>query len=222
MALKPAEKTVKIEFGIVELNQPVNGTVGFCGLFDYYIFRPPLSHAFETGLKYEDLNELPKLFLKEINIKSIVDCSYENIKDFDYFKYQSRYPSILVNRHGTIPKGYIEIFDIDWVMYHYSLDFFNKYFKCDYYLTGWVNMAYIPKPVSELFGKSSDKYVTNLFLVLYDNKGFRIWSNIYQKEFVYIEKNENFREVYYSYLTTLINECKSEINKDLLLIGVKR
>ena len=75
MALKPAEKTVKIEFGIVELNQPVNGTVGFCGLFDYYIFRPPLSHAFETGLKYEDLNELPKLFLKEIGI---YDFDFQN------------------------------------------------------------------------------------------------------------------------------------------------
>ena len=140
---------MSINTDIIELKQPVTGAIGFCSLFDYRIQNFPLPHTWtSSGLSVEILATLQKNFLEVIQNKIAIDCKYDTInKNFDIVKYGPRYP-LLYGYEFTTAYNYVKIFDEkdqngQLKMNKVTLDFLNKYFKCDYYLTGKISLYFI-------------------------------------------------------------------------------
>jgi hypothetical protein len=209
---------MEIRSNIIELNQSISGRIGFCGITDYgnKAIAPPFHHfdlgGFVNGMSYENLNSFQKLFIAIIDEKLFINCNYENIdKNFNVWEYGPKRSNFLYGYTYTPARGYIIIFDVkdrnnNWEMYLNGIEYFNKYFNCDYYLTGKTYLSYV----------ENSGFEHNLYLVLYDNRGYKVWSKLYKKHYDYIEKNIKMDDLYFLYMKKLISDYKEEINNDLM------
>jgi len=213
-----AEQSMSIHSDIIGLKQPVNGSLGYCSIFDYHFKCIPRSHSWTfNGISMKNLDALQKTFYETVQSKLAVDCRYDTIsKNFNIAKYGPNNPRFLKSYHFTIPQNYAKIYDEQdsnniWRMNKGTLDFLNKYFTCDYYLTGKINLNCVDD------SKIKNKTIIQpwLFLVLYNKHGYKVWSKLYKREYDDIYNNQNANELYYMVIKQLINDCKEEINNDL-------
>jgi len=229
LSLPVPQFPVKIENDIVESSNQLKGRIGFCCIFSYFGIEGIESKwqffKLETYayIPYKYLNELQNLFLDIIGNRELVDCNYEKLNDFNYRKSRPRDPNPFTVHHFWQPNSYIKIFDDknkdEWMMYKDVLRFLNEFFNCDYYLTGKVYMSYEKK----------SGYEHNLLLVIYNNKGYKVWSKRYRNKYSFDDVDEwprdrdKIAEKYYENIKSLLNDYKEEINKDLdLIIGNRK
>jgi len=228
-------RTPKMKSDIMESNDQLIGKIGFCCIFSYSMlegealellwhFKP---EKLARGISYYNLDELQNLFLDIIGNRELIDCNYEKLNDFNRRKSLPRYSHFFNEYRFSYPHGYIMIFDEKdkdgvWVMYQDSLRFLNEFFNCDYYLTGKIYMSY----------EKESGYEHNLLLVIYNNKGYKVWTKRYRNKYSFDDKIEDrtekfypekIRNIYYENIKTLFNDYKDEINKDLdLILGSRK
>ena len=219
------DRYVKIENDIVESSNQLAGKIGYCGIShasvkegEPYLSLVPDREYFLGSIYYLYLEKLQNLFLDSIGNRELVDCNFETLKDFDYRKSKPKYSSFPIIVHGhSFPKGYIMIYDekydyYKWMMNKDSLRFLNEFYNCDYYLTGKIFMSY----------EKESGWEHNLLLVIYDNKGYKVWSKRYRGKYSFdnMPKHAALDGRYYENIQQLFKDFKVEINQDLdLIIG---
>jgi len=214
------QKEVNIQPDVVEAKQQITGNIGFCGNFFYPMHgASPPSYWFNMVIMSRDnMDKLNNMFLKTIEGNISADCRYDKIKDFNYFHtFNNPY---IKSRYAGGP-GYAHIFDEKdqnnvWKMNYKCRGFFNEYYDCDYYLVCRCDLIFI-----RVTGNKGLFIEPNLLLILYDNKGFRVWSKLLKRQYVYVDKNQTTSDLYFFYMKQLITDNKLEINNTLSSIGIK-
>ena len=208
---------VTIQPEIIVKKQNIFGDIGFCGILGY-------NQIDTSGIKqiyYKNLLIIQNDFLDSIDGKYSVKCNYEGIKDFNYMKFLSKYPEVIKNNYNP-PIGYVQLFDEKdkngvWKLHDTCIYFLNDHFKCDYYLAGRIDLSSADKKLNIKY--YPDFIIVRLVLVLYDNKGYKVWSNIYQKKYEYKIKDQLQADISYFYVKKMMNDSTVEITNNLSFIN---
>lgn len=211
--------SVNIRSDIVELKHPISGSIGFCSIFTN---KPegslPLSQGFGRSGLGKNMNNLQKDLFDILGNKIAVDCRYDRIQDVNFIKPR---PDLLhVGMYYGTAIGYLQFYDEkdaygNWKMWRDAYIFFNKYFKCDYYLTGKFYFVFTDDSDNKRIGIEP-----NILLIIYDYRGFRVWSKLYKKQYYYVEKDVLTADILYPFVKNMLNDNKELIKKDLSSIIV--
>lgn len=215
------QKEVNIQPDIIEANQQIVGNIGFGGIFYYPMHgASPPSYWFPMViLSSDNMDKLNNMFLKIIEDNISADCRYDKIKNFNYFQ-TFHNPYIKSRYAGAL--GYVHVFDEKdqnnvWKMNYKCRGFFNEYYDCAYYLICRCDLIFVKADSNKgLFIEP------NLLIILYNNNGFRVWSKLFKKKYLYVDQNQTTSDLYFFYMKKMIEDSKTEINDTLISIGMKK
>lgn len=217
-----ASRPLYIREDVVDLKQQVTGKIGFCSIFDYYIsldvpfrYDPAFKGISIRGI-FDDCNNLQNFFLNSVKDRIATDCRYRSSKESHISEAYRKYPLFLSKWETNPAMGYIFFYDErdsrgNWRMHPAAVNYFNKYFKSDYYLTGRLDLYYTFDSQRKMI-----EIEPNLLLILYDDEGYKVWSKLYKKKYDYIPDEVNKKDTSYMYVKQMIVDLSEEINRDLM------
>ena len=194
---------VSLEKESIPRFKQISGKIGFCGITDI-----GQSNGIKTkdlcGFNHSQYRDIQKYLLNKLAY-GIVDCDYDKTSN----KFE-RSDVASIKSSGWYPCMFDVYKENKWSLYDKCLEYLNVRFKCDYYLTGAVKGEYDGN-----INKGVKKFRVELYLVVYDNQGRKIYGGMFTKVYDDIEKNKSSEHIYYSCFKRFLDDYSQRINADL-------